>query len=416
MCTITVASAQTDRGAEEGEEYKVSETADRGVLWLVEWKICGHREQYGGRWLRKMDRKRWTRGGAKEERGMIKRLAGESSKEIEPRLWKRGGEPAKEQATGIVQRRCHRQGCLNETPSNTVTASSHRPAHRRETRAACSPTFLELEEVEEWCSVAGIWRGFTVKHTLLLCCCCFCAFTRKDAAAGAEVTKRQGGVVRCGGGGVWSACQFKCDHYRVCRRAARQDERWTWQQWCSRPFSCLHRVEKCHFSVRNLLFKIYSVDLLEAFFLLLLLLEVTADNGMSHTALTLPTWMLATSFSPWSAREEENPDQLLHHLLTLNRLKSITISSVCSLELHFCISKLVEVFVWFTCLLVDLLSHSLICRMNLFSSATRVAEDNNRHSLLKENKDHKQGIHISWISEKKSRSCKTKSVYLYLKT
>lgn len=52
-------------GGKEGEGYKVRETADRGVLGWAEWKICGDREQYGRRWLRKMDRKRWET----EERG-----------------------------------------------------------------------------------------------------------------------------------------------------------------------------------------------------------------------------------------------------------------------------------------------------------------------------------------------------------
>lgn len=52
-CTITVPSALTERerlaGGKEGKGYKVRETADRGVLGWVEWKICGDREQYGRR-------------------------------------------------------------------------------------------------------------------------------------------------------------------------------------------------------------------------------------------------------------------------------------------------------------------------------------------------------------------------------
>lgn len=51
------------------------------VLGRVEWKICEDREQYGRRWLRKMDRKKWET----EKKGGDLKLAGESEKEMGPK-------------------------------------------------------------------------------------------------------------------------------------------------------------------------------------------------------------------------------------------------------------------------------------------------------------------------------------------
>ena len=62
-CNITIPSSPMVVGKERGRErerrVKWGRRRTEGALGWVEWKICEDREQYGRRWLGKMDRKRW---------------------------------------------------------------------------------------------------------------------------------------------------------------------------------------------------------------------------------------------------------------------------------------------------------------------------------------------------------------------
>ena len=106
-CNITIPSSPMVVGKERGRErerrVKWGRRRTEGALGWVEWKICEDREQYGRRWLGKMDRKRWEAEKKKRwgQGGDLKAAREGRERNTAEKQWK-GGKRAKERATGIV--------------------------------------------------------------------------------------------------------------------------------------------------------------------------------------------------------------------------------------------------------------------------------------------------------------------------